>query len=57
MGFVLTVTAAFVIWIVGWTITGGKGLDCFLVTLAILLVGVGVRGMLLNLPGRFRSRS
>jgi hypothetical protein len=55
MGFLLTVTAAFVVWIVGWTITGGKGLDTFMITAAIVMVGVVGRGIILNLVVRRRS--
>jgi hypothetical protein len=51
MGFVLTVTAGLVAWIVLWAL-GAKGFDAFMVTTVVILVGATARILLLHLPGR-----
>ncbi len=51
MGLILTVTAGLVVWIVLWSISD-KGLDAFLLTAAIALVGASLRILASYLPGR-----
>jgi hypothetical protein len=51
MGFILTVTAGLVLWIVLWALDW-KGLDAFLLTTAILLVGASLKILSGYLPGR-----
>ncbi len=51
MGLILTVTAGLIIWIVLWSISD-KGLDAFLLTAAIALVGASLRILASYLPGR-----
>jgi hypothetical protein len=51
MGFVLTVAAGLVAWIVLWAL-GAKGFDAFMVTTVIILVGATARMLLPHLPGR-----
>jgi hypothetical protein len=51
MGFVLTVAAGLVAWIVLWSLDT-KGFDAFMVTTVVILVGVTVRMLLPHLPGR-----
>ena len=51
MGLVLTVTAGLIVWIVLWAL-GTKGLDAFLLALAIILVGASLRILSGYLPGR-----
>jgi hypothetical protein len=51
MGFVLTVAAGLVAWIVLWSL-GAKGFDAFMVTIVVILVGATARILLLHLPGR-----
>jgi hypothetical protein len=51
MGFVLTLTAGLVMWIVMWAV-GVKGIDAFLVATAIILIGATVRIASGYLPGR-----
>jgi hypothetical protein len=51
MGLILTVTAGMVVWIVLWSISD-KGLDTFLITLAIVLVGASLKILAGYLPGR-----
>jgi hypothetical protein len=51
MGFVLTLTAGLVIWIVMWAV-GAKGIDAFLVATAVILIGATVRIVSGYLPGR-----
>jgi hypothetical protein len=51
MGFVLTVAAGLVAWIVLWSL-GAKGFDAFMVTIVVILVGATARILLLQLPGR-----
>ncbi|HXN38078.1 MAG TPA: hypothetical protein VN892_08560 [Solirubrobacteraceae bacterium] len=51
MGFVLTVTAGLVIWIVLWAL-GTKGLDGFLLASVIIVLGASVKILSRYLPGR-----
>jgi hypothetical protein len=51
MGLVLTVTAGLIVWIVFWAL-GIKGLDAFLLSAAIILVGASLRILSGYLPGR-----
>jgi hypothetical protein len=51
MGFVLTVTAGLVVWVVLWAL-GTKGLDAFLLATAIILVGASVKILSRYLPSR-----
>jgi hypothetical protein len=51
MGFVLTVTAGLVVWIVLWAL-GTKGLDAFLLAAVIILAGASVKILSRYLPGR-----
>jgi hypothetical protein len=51
MGFILTVTAGLVVWIVLWAI-GVKGFDAFLLAAAIILVGASVKILSGYLPRR-----
>lgn len=51
MGFILTVTAGLIAWIVLWAL-GAKGFDAFLVTTAVIVVGATLRIVAGYLPGR-----
>ncbi len=51
MGFVLTITAGLVVWIVLWAL-GVKGWDAFLLAAVIILAGACVRILSGYLPGR-----
>jgi hypothetical protein len=51
MGFILTVTAGLIAWIVLWAL-GAKGFDAFMVTAAIIVVGATLRIVTRYLPGR-----
>jgi hypothetical protein len=51
MGFILTVTAGLITWIVLWAL-GAKGFDAFMVTAAIIVVGATLRIVTGYLPGR-----
>ncbi|HWF32950.1 MAG TPA: hypothetical protein VG188_10380 [Solirubrobacteraceae bacterium] len=51
MGFILTVTAGLIAWIVLWAL-GAKGFDAFLVTTAVIVVGATLRIVTGYLPGR-----
>jgi hypothetical protein len=51
MGFVMTVTAGLVVWIVLWAL-GTKGFDAFLLAAVIILVGASVKILSGYLPGR-----
>jgi hypothetical protein len=51
MGLVLTVTAGLIVWIVLWSLSD-KGLDAFLITCAIVLVGASLKILAGYLPGR-----
>ncbi|HTU78764.1 MAG TPA: hypothetical protein VMF09_08400 [Solirubrobacteraceae bacterium] len=51
MGFVMTITAGLVAWIVLWAI-GVKGWDAFLLAAAFILAGAAVKILSGYLPGR-----
>jgi hypothetical protein len=51
MGFVFTVAAGLVIWIVLWSLDA-KGIDAFMVTLLIVLLAATGRALVPFLPGR-----
>ncbi len=51
MGLVLTVTAGLVVWIVLWSLSD-NGLDAFLLTGAIVLIGASLKILAGYLPGR-----
>ena len=51
MGFILTITAGLVVWIVLWAI-GVKGFDAFLLAAAIILAGASVKVLSGYLPSR-----
>ncbi len=51
MGLILTVTGGLCVWIVVWALNV-SGLDAFLITIAMVLVAIGVRNVLPFLPGR-----
>ena len=51
MGFVLTVTAGLVVWIVFWAL-GAKGFDAFLLATLIILIGASLKILSGYLPGR-----
>jgi hypothetical protein len=51
MGLILTATAGLCLWIILWAF-GVTGFDSFLITIAMLLVAIGVRNVLPFLPGR-----
>jgi hypothetical protein len=54
MGLLLTLIAGLVVWVVLWAI-GAKGLDAFLITVALLVVAVAVHLVTPHLPGRGRE--
>ena len=51
MGFVFTVAAGLVVWIMLWAL-GSKGFDAFMVTTVVILAGALVKMLLPYLPGR-----
>lgn len=51
MGFVFTVAAGLVVWIVLWAL-GAKGFDAFMVTTIVILVGATAKLLVPFLPGR-----
>lgn len=51
MGLVISTTAGVVLWIVLWAL-GWKGLDAFMMPLAIFVVGAAVKVASGYLPGR-----
>jgi hypothetical protein len=51
MGFILTVTFGLVVWIVLWAISG-KGLDGFLLSAVIILIGASLKILSGYLPSR-----
>ena len=51
MGFVFTIAAGLVAWIVLWSLDV-KGFDAFMVTVLIALLGVTARMLTPYLPGR-----
>lgn len=51
MGFIITITAGLVVWIVLWAL-GAKGTDAFLLATVIILVGASLKILSGYLPGR-----
>lgn len=51
MGFIITLTAGLVVWIVLWAL-GAKGTDAFLLAAVIILVGASLKILSGYLPGR-----
>jgi hypothetical protein len=51
MGFILTVTAGLIVWIVLWAL-GAKGFDSFMLATAIILVGASLKILSGYLPSR-----
>jgi hypothetical protein len=51
MGLLLTVTTGLIVWIVLWAL-GTSGLDAFMLSAAIILVGASLRILSGYLPGR-----
>ena len=51
MGFVFTVAAGLVVWIVLWSLDT-KGIDAFMITVLVVLLGATVRMLMPFLPGR-----
>jgi hypothetical protein len=51
MGFVFTVAAGLVVWVVLWAL-GAKGFDAFMVTTVVILVGATAKLLVPFLPGR-----
>lgn len=56
MGFAAATIAAFLIWIVLWSL-GAKGFDAFMVTTLVILVAATVKIGIGYLPGSGRERS
>jgi len=54
MGFIFSLTAGLVVWIVLWSI-GVKSFDAFMLTMVIVLLAAGTRILLPFLPGNQRS--
>ena len=54
MGFIFSLTAGLVVWIVLWSI-GVKSIDAFLITVLIVLLAAGARIVTPFLPGNQRS--
>jgi len=51
MGLIISVTAAFVVWVVLWSL-GWKGQDAALITVSIVIVATGLRVLSHYLPSR-----
>lgn len=51
MGFVFTVTASLILWIVLWAL-GSKAIDAFMISIVIVLLGATARMLVPFLPGR-----
>jgi hypothetical protein len=51
MGFVFTVTAGLILWIVMWAL-GSKAIDAFMITIVIVLLAATARMLVPFLPGR-----
>jgi hypothetical protein len=51
MGFIMTITAGLIVWIVLWAL-GSKGIDAFLLAAVIILVGASLRILSGYLPSR-----
>ena len=56
MGLILTATAGLCIWIVIWALNV-SGLDAIMIAIVMVLIAIGVRNLLPNLPGRRDSSS
>jgi hypothetical protein len=54
MGFIFSLTAGLVVWIVLWAL-GVKSFDAFLLTTLIVLLAAGTRIVMPFLPGNQRS--
>ena len=54
MGFIFSVTAGLVVWIVLWSL-GVKAIDAFMLTVLIVLLAAGARIVMPFLPGNQRS--
>jgi hypothetical protein len=54
MGFIFSLTAGLVVWIVLWSI-GVKSFDAFMLTMVIVVLAAGTRILLPFLPGNQRS--
>jgi hypothetical protein len=54
MGFIFSLTAGLVVWIVLWAL-GVKSFDAFLLTTLIVLLAAGARIVMPSLPGNQRS--
>jgi hypothetical protein len=51
MGFIMTITAGLIVWIVLWAL-GSKGIDAFLLAAVIILAGASLRILSGYLPSR-----
>jgi hypothetical protein len=51
MGVILTAAAGLCIWIIIWSLNV-SGLDAIMITIAMVLIAIGVRTLLPFLPGR-----
>ncbi len=51
MGFIISITAAFVVWVVLWAL-GWKGQDAALITVSIVIVASALKVLSHYLPGR-----
>ncbi|MGA2453804.1 MAG: hypothetical protein ABSG93_09820 [Solirubrobacteraceae bacterium] len=51
MGFIMTITAGLIVWIVLWAL-GSKGIDAFLLAAVIILVGASLKILSGYLPSR-----
>ena len=51
VGLIITGTAGLCLWIVVWAL-GVSGFDSILISLAIVVIAIGVRTLLPYLPGR-----
>jgi hypothetical protein len=51
MGLIISITAAFVVWIVLWSL-GWKGQDAALITVSIVVLAAATKVLIGYLPGR-----
>ena len=51
MGFIISITGAFVVWVVLWAL-GWKGQDAALITVTIVVVAASLKVLSGYLPGR-----
>ncbi len=51
MGVILTAAAGLCLWVIIWALNV-SGLDAIMITIAMVLVAIGVRNLLPFLPGR-----